>query len=199
MARYPLILSSEHSRIPYWGEDYRLLGNGVDLAWLNSGRGGFFMDHVDMYRHQIGTIVANSAHVDYPYVRAEVDMWPIPEAAQFEKVLRARGELAISVGFRVMDRIRNEFPDEYGVYYHIAQWMPIECSVVGVPADPEAIIYHEPDSESTRPGRPGPSGGDSGGSRGPVPRNPRRQRRYARRARGGRGGRGTYHPTRATG
>ena len=186
MADYPVILSSESTVIlKYYGEPYVNMASGADLTWLNSGRMGLFLDHEDEYRQQVGTFIPGEGRVEDGRVVSRVRMWPTPEGQRLERVLRQQGQLSVSVGFSVQQWETLEEKGQYGELYQITQWRPMECSVVGVPADPTAIIYHEGDDEQAGTGRPSETqpGAGQGLQRG---RHRRRRVRYARRARGGR-------------
>lgn len=144
-ASIEISFSSETPVERYFGKE--VLGHGadeVDLTRIGSGRAPLLLDHRMTTDNQVGVIE-----------RAWVEGGRGKAVARFGKSARAvetlervrSGELSnISVGYRIKRAKLVEEGDD-GDVYRVTDWMPLEISLVPVPADDSVGVGRGADTE----------------------------------------------------
>lgn len=128
-------------------DDGVLIADGMDAArFLSSPT--FFLDHCTDVEHKAGVVTAirqtaTGWEGDFKFAPADIS----PEADQAYRFLTWSGHGACSIGFVVTEMDRDPLPEDrakYGLprYGWIGRkWQLLEISIVGVGADPGAIMH----------------------------------------------------------
>lgn len=132
-------ISHEHSLISnYWGT-YRVLQDGGDLAWANSGGAPLLDNHqsrsLSNKHGSVQQVIRNGLET-----LAVFTMDATPEARQLHERLMRREIRFVSMGFEVSRITRLKSTDDFGADYLVAQWQLSELSLVLAPADRSALI-----------------------------------------------------------
>ena len=115
----------------------------VDLSFLNSGRAPLLKDH----NREVQTGVIEKSYISKERMgRADVRFGKSAVAdAEFNDVndgIRSN----VSVGYRINKMVLEESNDESGDTYRVTDWMPLEISLVSIPAD-QTVGVGRDDSE----------------------------------------------------
>lgn len=128
----PLSFSSEEPYERWWGVE--VLGHApteVDMSWVSSGRAPLLADHDT--RQQIGVVLSAEIGTDRKG-RAVVKFGKNPRAEQeFQDVIDGvRTNVSVGYEIRELELVKQE---QDVSTYRVTDWMPLEVSLVSVPAD----------------------------------------------------------------
>jgi len=136
----PLSFSSEEPYERWWGVE--ILGHApaeVDMTWISSGRAPLLADH-DM-RQQIGVVMEAQLGTDRKG-RAVVKFGKSPRAEQEFQDVKDGVRTNVSVGYEIRELELVKREGDVSTY-RVIDWMPLEVSLVSVPADMSVGVGRE--------------------------------------------------------
>lgn len=154
-----LSFSSEEPYARWWGVE--ILGHKsgeVDLSWMASGRAPLLADHDA--RQQIGVVQRAWLDSRGGRARAVVRFGRSPRAEQEIREVADGVRVNVSVGYEIreLELVRREINDAGDAVdtYRVTDWLPLECSLVSIPADMTVGVGRSVSAETPAPARPAP-------------------------------------------
>lgn len=146
----PLSFSSEEPYERWWGVE--ILGHSpteVDMSWMSSGRAPLLADHDT--RQQTGVVLSAEISTDRKG-RAVVRFGKSPRAEQEWQDVIDEVRVNVSVGYEITELELVKQQDDVNTY-RVTKWMPLEVSLVSIPADMTVGVGRSAEGPDTKPVR----------------------------------------------